>query len=126
MLNGIILGLIAMFSFGIIEIALKKVSERLGTHTTILYRGLFVVITLLLFSILFQQPVILSPEVILWMILTSFFGIIAFFSFVYALKIGKVSVISPVAHGSAAVTVLLAVLFYKEVLSTFQAFGIIL
>lgn|SRR3989338_1948378 len=126
MLTGIILGIIAMFCFGSIEIALKKVSQRLGTIATVLYRGIFVLVTLFLFMFFTQQKLMLSWEIFGWSLLCSFFGSIAFFSFTHALKIGKVSLVSPIAHGSAAITVLLAVLFYQEQLSAFQGLGILL
>ena len=126
MINGIILGIVAMLCFGTLEIFLKKVVMRLGTYSTVLYRGLLITLMLIAFAIINYNALAFSVPLIFLLSITAVFGLTAFFSFTHSLTLGKISIVSPVAHGAAVITVLLAALFLKEPLTSFQGFAILL
>ena len=126
MLNGIILGIIAMLCYGVQEIFLKKILPRLGTYTTTLYRELVIVILIVLYAALSGEPFVFTLEILGWMILLGILGTCAVLSFFAAIKIGKVSIVSPIAHASTVITVLLAAIFYHEQLTHFQGFAVLL
>jgi drug/metabolite transporter (DMT)-like permease len=117
--QGVIFGLLAMIGFGMSNAMSRIPSQALGGIKTIFYRGLGV--NILQFFIL----IFLFPKVIVWQgVLIAF--VIAIFSylpimfFYKGLNLGKVGLISPVANSSAIVTILLAVVFFREALNFSQ------
>ncbi len=125
---GIISGLISMFGWGTSDFLAAKSSRKIGFVLT-LFWAQFVsfVIALIYFIYNFKNfDFQIAPKFILIIIFSGFLGGISALSFYKSMTIGKVSLVGPITASWAMVTVLLSVIFLKELLKTDQIFAIIL
>ena len=121
---GIIFGIIAMLSWGFGDFLIAKAVRSAGVFRTFFWSivlGLAPI--LIIFALFFKfSAVSLFTGLLLIAISSLFFvGVLSLYK---GFQIGVISIISPIASAGAVVTVILSLIFLKEVLSVSQAIGI--
>jgi len=123
---GVLFGVLAMICWGMGDVIVKKLAINVGTFHSVLYRTFFSTITLFFVTFFFVRTFSISLNALLSLMLVSFFGFIGYFLFVKGVKVGNVSVVSPIAHASVIISVLLSVFLFKEVLTSLQIIAMVL
>ena len=122
---GIILGITAMFAFGISKIYLKKLVQSAGEFSIIYVNSLMVVLLFLagIFTVRLSIP---SFKLLLLIAALGFIGAFALLVFMRALKLGHVAIVVPVSSVFGVIIIAFAVLILKESLSPSMIVGIAL
>ena len=123
---GIIFGLITMITYGLGNTYLKKLTDKTGTFHSVLYRTFFSALMLFIVALIFIKTIILPLNIFLILVGLGFLGFVAYFFYVRAVEVGKVSIISPIAHSSVIITVLLSVFIFNEMLALLQIFAMLI
>ncbi len=123
---GIILGLIAMFGFGIGNAIIQVPARAVENRKVIFFRTLFSTLMIFITLIFFLPETTFSLTYILIAFVISFIGYIPLFTFYKALKSGKVGIITTISSSSVIFTVLFSIIFFKESLTLPQVFSIVL
>jgi len=121
---GILFGIIAMFSWGIGDFFVAKAVRNVGVFRTFFWSTVLGLVPfLIIFALFFKfSAVSLFTGLLLIAISSLFFvGVLSLYK---GFKIGVISIISPIASAGAVVTVILSLIFLKEVLSAPQAIGV--
>ncbi|MFA5108701.1 MAG: DMT family transporter [Candidatus Micrarchaeia archaeon] len=124
---GILLGLVAMFGFGISDALAKLPLVRLGGAKVIFIRNLFIS-AIFLAAILFIHPDFGQIDYS-FVALAIIISAIAYFPLSYfyrGLKVGEIGLVTPVAHSSIIITAILSVIFFHEALTQLQICAIAL
>lgn len=118
---GILFGVMAMVGYGLSDAWAKRPSQRIGAETTLVYRNLFLCFILGIgFAglVLTKRITVNIPAYYLFFTvgisILSYVGIAALFS---GIAKGKISIIMPVSQTYAVITILLAIVFYREPLT---------
>jgi len=122
---GIILGVIAMFAFGISKIYLKKLVQSAGEFS-IIYVNSVMVLLLFLVGIFTVRLSIPSFKLLLLIAALGFVGALTLLVFMKALKLGHVAIVVPVSSVFGVIIVAFAVLILKEALTHSMIVGIAL
>lgn len=120
--TGVILGIIAMFGFGLNNALSKIPTKNLGAIKAIFYRQLFVLCFLLPCILLFS--ITLTAKHLIIAFALSIVGYIAIVAFFKAIEVGKMGIIAPVANSSVIYTVIFSLLFFDEVVGPKEAMAI--
>jgi len=121
----IVLAISALLLLGLSSCFAKIPNEKLGALPVMVYRGVFNV--LILGTILsFNFSASLPLKYLLIGLLVSILGFFPLFFFFKSLEIGKAGVVSPISASYTLLTVLLAVVFFKESLNWLQIMAIFL
>ena len=122
---GIILGIAAMFAFGISKIYLKKLVQSAGEFSVVYVNSVMVVLLFLagIFTVKLSIP---SFKILLLIAVLGFVGALAILVFMKALKLGDVAIVVPVSSVFGVITVVFAVLILKETLTHSMIAGIAL
>ncbi|MEM4268306.1 MAG: DMT family transporter [Candidatus Woesearchaeota archaeon] len=129
-LHTIIFGVLALISYGLSDSWISIVSRKVGAVRTTFWRnifassGLFLILVAYLF--LFPHSIEISFKYILLALAVSFIGYLSVLSFYSALANGKLGIVSPISNSSILFTAALSVVLFKESLSWFQVFAIII
>jgi drug/metabolite transporter (DMT)-like permease len=120
---GLALGLAAALCWGSVDVTAALAGRRLGGLRVAAVLQLTSVVAIIVLSVartsgLPAQPLDLGASIVNGIVASG-----AYVSFFTALRIGPVSVVSPVVAAYGGVTVLLAVLLRGETLAPLQAFG---
>jgi transporter family protein len=122
MLDGIILGLLAMLGWGIADYLLKKPSIALGPRQTLFFMQLIsLIINIPL--LFFIKPSLNFVDLGLFMIggAVDYF---AYINFLEALRLGEISVVTPISAVYSVLTVILSVIFLHEDLTILRIVSI--
>jgi len=122
---GIVLGLGAALSWGLVDYLATLASRRLGSLRVVL--GFHVASTLILAMLVAAMDALGDVgwgDVPLF-VLVGALGWGAYLAFYRALEIGPISIVSPIVSGYAAVTVVLSVILLGEALSGLQASAVV-
>jgi DME family drug/metabolite transporter len=127
MLTGLVFGLLAAAGWGIVDIAGALTARQIGSlrvqiGTLVVGVASFVAFTLL-------RPDLLGPDWVTGFIVGLPLGVFAaagYITYMTALRLGPISVVSPVAVSYGGLSVILAVVVRGESLSTMQAAGALL
>lgn len=125
--TGLILGLLASFGWGALDIAVALSTRTVGTLRVLVGSQLVSLATLVVIGLL--QPALLGSSPIEGMIAGFPLGLlaaIAYLSYFTALHLGPLSIVSPVVVAYGGVTVAAAVVLRGEVLSAPQVAGVLL
>ncbi|MFC1732274.1 DMT family transporter [candidate division KSB1 bacterium] len=125
-MEGIIFGLAAMFFWGISKVILKPALTRIGPYPALVYQYLVTSVFLILVSIPLVDLVKPSKAILPNFIAALFIGAAAIYFYFRALHKGKVSLVSPIAHSSVLITVILSYIFYREILQGKNMIAVIL
>ncbi|MBN2423305.1 DMT family transporter [Candidatus Woesearchaeota archaeon] len=124
--TGITTGLIAMFCWGIADFIQAIPLKKIGSIKTILIRSsLIFLFTFPLGIFLYFKGIIdISLSGFFLIILTSLIFVFASYTLVRGFEIGELSLVSPISSSFTIITVLLAVVFLKESLSSLKLLSI--
>jgi drug/metabolite transporter (DMT)-like permease len=127
MSSGLLFGLGAALMWGLTDVTAALAGRRFGSLRVVVATqvvGVSTGIAILLASLALGAPVPqLSPGPVVLSMVCGLFAAIAYVSFFTALKIGPISVVSPVVSAYGGLTVVLAVLVRGETLTPLQAVG---
>ena len=125
--TGLILGLLASFGWGALDIAVALSTRTVGTLRVLVGSQLVSLATLVILGLL--QPVLLGTSPIEGMLAGFPLGLlaaVAYLSYFTALHLGPLSIVSPVVVAYGGLTVAAAVVLRGEVLSAPQVAGVLL
>ncbi len=123
---GILFGIITMFSWGFSDFFAAMASRKAGVAKTALWsQTIGIIVFFIIFAFFFSLPSISGYDLVL-MLACGLLGAIGISSLYKGFEVGAISIISPIASSSAAVTVVLSLIFLGEELSYFQGIGITL
>ncbi len=125
--TGLILGLLASFGWGALDIAVALSTRTVGTLRVLVGSQLVSLATLVVIGLL--QPALLGSSPIEGLIAGFPLGLlaaVAYLSYFTALHLGPLSIVSPVVVAYGGVTVAAAVVLRGEVLSAPQVAGVLL
>ncbi|MEA3515061.1 MAG: DMT family transporter [Nanoarchaeota archaeon] len=122
---GIILGITAMFAFGISKIYLKKLVQSAGEFSVVYVNSVMVVLLFLagIFTVRLSIP---SFKLLLLIAALGFVGALTLLVFMKALKMGHVAIVVPVSSVFGVIIVAFAILILKESLTYSMVAGITL
>ena len=121
---GIFFSVLALIGWGVHDMLIKKTVDEVGVLSSTLYRNSIIALILFFAALPFISSVP-SLNTFLLLFIISVIGTTGFLCFGKALGQSKVSLISPLAHSAVIISVILAMIFLKESLSTLQVFAII-
>jgi len=124
--SGIIFGLISMLGFGLSSSLSPIPAKRLGVMNAVFFRGIFMCLIFILLLPFFLSGTTFSSKYILIALAISVLAFIPLSTFLKALSIGKLGIITPIANSSIIFTVLFSILFFNESLNTVQLGSILL
>jgi drug/metabolite transporter (DMT)-like permease len=120
---GLELGLIAALCWGSTDVSAAIAGRRLGSLRVAAIVQLTSLVAVVVLSLIRRSGLPERPEDILVASATGIVAAGAYLSFFTALRIGPLSVVSPVVAAYGGLTVVLAVLLRNETLTTLQAVG---
>jgi len=124
--SGIFFGTVAMVSWGASDFFVTKSVRGCDPLKALFWSQIFALgLMFLIFYNFFKLPDF-SVAVIIMLLASGFFTVLANLSFYKSLRLGKVSIVMPVASCWAVVTVLLSLIFLEESLTILRAVGVIL
>lgn len=123
-MNALLYGLVAALGWGIADYLAAVTARRIGTfRTTLGMQASSLVIFAAILAGTGQLPV-LSADAVVAALVMGALGALMLAALYRALALGPIAIVSPVAAANAAVTVLLAVVLLREMLSPPQLAGI--
>ena len=111
---GILFGIVAMIAWGISDFFAAKASRKSGVFSTLFWSQAAGTIMLILAYLFFFKIPAISAGIVMLILVSAFLNIAALLSFYKGMKVGTVSIISPIASAYAAVTVILSLIFLNE------------
>ena len=123
MSEGLLLGLGAALMWGLTDVCAAISGQRLGSLRVLATSQLAGVVALVIVAMALGEGLPTDPAIILAGVLVGLAGAGAYLSFFTALRIGPLSVVSPIAAAYGGLTVILAVIILGESLSLGQAAG---
>jgi drug/metabolite transporter (DMT)-like permease len=121
--EGLLLGLGAALMWGLTDVCAAIAGQRLGSLRVLAASQLAGVVALIVLALALGEGLPTDPGIVVLGILVGLAGAGAYLSFFTALRIGPLSVVSPISAAYGGLTVVLAVIFLGESLSPAQAAG---
>ncbi|MBI1970016.1 DMT family transporter [Candidatus Woesearchaeota archaeon] len=122
---GFLFGLVCMLTYGISKVLAKKALLLENPYKVAVFIHFFISLTLLSFVAATGNFAVPNLSTIPLFLLTAIIGAIAILSLYKGYAVGKISLLSPIMSCATIITVLLAVIFYKEFLTYLEVWGII-
>jgi transporter family protein len=120
----LLLSLGAMIGWGILNFIMAKLSRQTGPFASLFFLQLLGIPFLVLLLPFIHQPI--SLQGILSFTALGIFDTCVFLLFLYATKIGNLSVVSSISRASILVTVVLSVIFLHEPLTSWRIVSILM
>lgn len=124
--SGIIAGIAAALAWGVADVFVKLIVDRVGGRRSLFWMALFGMIAVVPAALFLPVGVSGGAFSIFLLLLLGVLDAAGLFSFFRGLEVGKLSIVSPISGSIALVTVLLSFLFLGEALSQVQAAGVAL
>lgn len=122
--TGILFGLFAMIGWGISDFLAAKAVRKVNVFRTFLWsQGIGLILFFIIFSLFFEFPKLSFFNIAL-ILISGLIIVISGSAFYKGLQVGYVSIVSSIASSSAAITVILSLIFLKEVLTGLQVAGV--
>jgi drug/metabolite transporter (DMT)-like permease len=121
--EGLLLGLGAALMWGLTDVCASIAGQRLGSLRVLAISQLAGTVVLVVVAVLLGEGLPTDPRTVVVGILVGLAGAGAYLSFFTALRIGPLSVVSPITAAYGGLTVILAVIIRGESLSLGQAAG---
>ena len=126
MLDGVIFGLLAMFSWGVLDYIAAKPSRELGAMRSTLWFSIFQMLLLALLGIFLFSAAHIGAYTIELAVVIGLLGSIAALCFSKGLQVGNIAIIALISNAWGAVTAVLGYIFLGEALSSLQALYIVM
>ncbi len=123
---GIIFGIVSLLGWGIADLLAKVVITKFGGIRALFIQQLVGLLFIGAYCFIFLTIPVISFELMILLAVTSIFATFGYVMFYKAMEYGNVSIVSPIVSSWAALTVVLSVVFFSEVLSILQFFSILL
>ncbi len=123
--RGVEYGLIAMLGWGIMFTLIGILVSKLGWFFPMMFINVLGVLYVLTYSSIAKKNVSFPKNVALVIVLAGILQAIAFLAFGAGVNSEYVAIVAPVAASFPAVTIILARIFFKEILELNQKIGII-
>jgi len=125
---GILSGLLSMFGWGTSDFLAAKSSRRIGYLLTYFWTQLVAFLIALIYFWIKLPTLNINniPQYLIFLLPAGFLFLVGTLAFYKGLTEGQVSLVSPIGASWAMITVVLSVVFFKEVLQTNQIIAIIL
>jgi drug/metabolite transporter (DMT)-like permease len=120
---GLLYGLGAAVTWGITDVVASFGGQRLGSLRVLVLAQVIAVTVAVGLALILGDALPADPWVTVGAIVVGLAGAVAYLSFFTALRIGPLSVVSPITAAYGGLTVVLAVLLLGEALSVQQAIG---
>lgn len=120
--SGILFGIVAMLAWGTSDFFIAMAVRKSSVIKTFLWSTVTTAAGLAVLSRFFKFPVVSYYAISIFLV-TGFLSTIAWLAFYKGLRVGKVSIISPIANSWPLVTVLLSISFLGETLTKVHAVG---
>lgn len=125
MLSPISLAILATLAWGISKLTTKIALNFMTDRAALVWHYLAASTLLLILTPTIGELVIPSTKSLYLLAITLPIGIIAIYSLFKGLKLGKNTLLLPIAHGSVIITIVLSMIFFGDRLSVLQAMGIV-
>ncbi|MGA2385601.1 MAG: DMT family transporter [Candidatus Bathyarchaeia archaeon] len=122
---GILFAIVSMLSWGTADFFAKKVIDKIGCTTTLVFNLSASLGPILVFAVLFSKIPPITIGLVSITVVAGVLGIIGYIFLYRGFQKGKVSVVSPISASWAVITTLLAIFLFKEELTLLQIIGII-
>ncbi len=122
--KGVKYAVIAMFGWGIIFVLIDILVSRLGWFLPLLFFVAVEIFYMLLYSGATKKNISFPKNVVLFVILVGVLEATAFLSFSYGISLEHTAIVAPIISAFPAVTIILARIFFKEMLELNQRIGI--
>jgi drug/metabolite transporter (DMT)-like permease len=120
----IVAGLVAMISWGIADFLQSTVVRKIGTYKTMYIGNVVWVLMILPFGFFVDLSVTFSNLILL--VLAGLVQVVAIYNFYKSMKIGEISIVTPISGSYSLVTILLLIVLLGQKLSALTIFSIIL
>lgn len=124
--TGVLFGLLVMIGWGVHKLFAKKLINRIGSYSGLIYTNSTIVALVVLYCLITGTFAVPTSNTILLILIISVLGAFGVFFLYKAMEIGKLSIVVPVSHSYSALIVLLAFIFFGERLNALQLTAIIL
>jgi len=122
--SGIFFGIISMLGWGIGDFAIALASRKVGILKSLFYNYLVGSFFLIIFFYFVKLPFTVTSTSFILSFIGGVLHLFAAFFFYKGLRVGKISLVSPIASSYSLVIVLAAIIFIKETLSLIQLVAI--
>ena len=122
--KGVEYALIAMFGWGILFILIDRLVDELGWFFPFFFLIMIELFYILAYSAFAKKALSFPKNAAVFIVLSSVFETTAFLSFGFGISMENIAVVSPIAFAFPAVTIILARIFFKEILDLNQKIGI--
>lgn len=122
--TGILFGFVALFSFAIQDILLKKLMSKVNPCTLIFYRGISITIILVIYALFTGNLALPVFDSLVVLLLIGIIGAVSYIFYLKGVEKGLVSIVNPIAKSSVILTVILSIIFFNERLTGLNVFGI--
>ena len=120
--ESVMFGIFAMMSYGLADFLTKKAVGKYNEFTALKISLASGTVALLIYSLLFVPFPTVSLTTTLFILLTGALAAVGWIAFYKGLKVGKVSIVSPIASSWGLVPFILAILILSERLTLQQTF----
>ena len=122
---GILFAIVSMLSWGTADFFAKKVIDKIGYATTLVFNLSVSLGPILVFAVLFSKIPAITTGFVSITVAAGVLGITGYIFLYRGFQKGKVSLVSPISASWAVITTLLAVFLFKEELTLLQIIGIV-
>ena len=123
--KGVKYAVIAMFGWGILFIFVDILVSRLGWFLPLLFFVTVEIFYMLLYSGAAKKNISFPKNFALLVILIGILEATSFLSFGYGISLEDTAIIAPITSAFPAITIILARIFFKEILEINQKIGVI-
>ena len=123
---GILMALVSMFGWGIADFLANKGVDAIGEFKSLLINQISGVIPIMFISIFVLDIPLFSPQILLMVFLCGFFNTVSYIMFYRGMKIGNLSIVSPIASSWVLILVIFSLFFFGEQLTYLQIVSIVI
>jgi drug/metabolite transporter (DMT)-like permease len=123
--KGVKYAVIAMLAWGVLFVLLDILVSQLGWFLPVFLIVIIEVVYLLAYSGTMKKSISFPKNIVLFVILVGILEAIAFLSFGYGITFEHTAILAPIISAFPAVTIILARIFFREILDINQKLGIV-
>ena len=123
--TGVKYAIFAMFAWGVFMILIDLLVTELGWFLPIFFMVTVEIFYLLTYSGIAKKNISFPKNVAVFVILAGVLEVIAFLSFGFSITSENVAIVAPIISAFPAITIILARIFFKEILDLNQKVGVV-